>query len=203
MRRGIIIAVLGLLAATGLVGMWGCESLTPAQQQTVDVATAALTDAAKKAETVKATFDAYAVEYDTIKKRVDAGESIPAVMVSRYQQLAGLLAQTKTDVVEAVAKVTTAKDALTRALDAGVKWYSFLQPVLLILLGVAGGFFPAAAPALAVARTVIQAVGAVAAKDPAAGDVIKEAVLAQSRLNGTETVLDKIVQRVDPPKVAA
>jgi hypothetical protein len=73
---------------------------------------------------------------------------------------------------------------------------------MLILLGVAGGFFPGAAPAIAIAKTVIQAVGAVAAKDPAAGQVIKDAVLAQSRKDGTETSLDKLVQRVDPPKAA-
>lgn len=202
MRRGVIIGLLGLLAALGLVGVWGCQSLTPEQQQKVDVASAALSDAATKAETVKATFDAYAKEYDAIKTRVDAGEAIPAVLVSRYQQLAGLLAQTKTDVVEAVAKVTDAKAKLQEALDAGVKWYNFLQPVMLILLGVAGGFFPGAAPAIAIAKTVIQAVGAVAAKDPAAGQVIKDAVLAQSRKDGTETSLDKLVQRVDPPKAA-
>jgi hypothetical protein len=204
MRRGVVIGVLGLVAALGLVGVWGCQSLTPEQQQKVDAASTALTDAAKKAEAVKATFDAYAKEYDAIKTRVDAGESIPAVLVSRYQQLAGLLAQTKVDVVEAVEKVKTAKASLVEALDAGVKWYSFLQPVLLILLGVAGGYFPAAAPALGALRTVIQGVSVYAKANPAQGDVLKKAILAKSREPGVKNKLtvDGYVQRFDPKAAA-
>jgi hypothetical protein len=202
MRRSVVIAVMGVVAAAALVCNWACQSLTPEQQRTVDVATAALTDAAAKAEVIKKTFDAYVAEYNAIKARIDGGDSIPAAVVARYQQLVALISQTKNDVQDSVAKVTTAKDALAKALDAGVKWYNFLQPVLLILCGVATGFFPAAAPALAVAKTVIQAIGVVSAKDPAAGQVIKDAVLTQSRENGTEAAVDAAVQKHDPPKDA-
>lgn len=194
------IAVLVLVSLCGLV-VAGCVTYTPEQQALITKSNVALSDAAKTAEQVKATFDAYAAEYDGIKKRVDAGEAIPAILVSRYTQLAALIFQAKNDVQESVAKVTTAKVALKEAIDSGVPWYAAIPwaTILVGALSLAGGYFPAAASAFAIARTVIQAVGTVTAKDPAAGQVIKDAVLAQSRADGTETSLDKLVQRVDPP----
>jgi hypothetical protein len=199
MRRGVIIGLLGLVAALGLVGVWGCQSLTPEQQQKVDVANAALAEAAKQAEVVKTTFDGYVKEYDAIKSRIDAGESIPAVLVARYQQLFALISQSKTDVVESVAKVTDAKVKLKEAIDAGVKWYSFVSPILLILLGVAGGYFPAAAPAIAIAKTLIQGGAAFCAANPDKAQAYKDTVLDKSRDNKNETAVDNLVQKYDPP----
>jgi hypothetical protein len=191
-----------VLAAALCLGMTGCQDLTPEQQAKVDATTAAFDAAVKQVEAVKATVDAYVVEYTVIKTRIDAGEAIPATLVSRYTELAALIGKGAGDVKESVAKVQDAKKALEEAIGAGVKWYNAIPwgSIGAGILCLLTGYFPAAGPAIRAATAVIQGVSAFAAANPAAGQAAKDAILQASRDNGSEGTLDKLVQKVDPPK---
>jgi hypothetical protein len=179
----------------------GCAALTPEQKAKVDAATAALNDAVAQATAVKATFDAYVVEYKAIKAQVDAGASLPAALVARYAQLSDLIKQGAATVQTAVEKVQVAKKALEDAQGSGVPWYSWALPILSALLGLGAGYFPGAAPAIAAAQAIIKGVATVTAADPKAGQAVKDAVLDSSRALGVEAKVDAMVQKYDPPKV--
>lgn len=197
--RYIGIAVLGLV-------MMGCQSVTPEQKAKADAAKTAFNEAAKTAESVQAILAAHVQEYNAIKVRVDAGEAIPAVLVSRYVELSKLIAKDVVDVKDAVAKYDAAKKANDEAAAAGVAWYNRVDWLTIgkvaagIALGVASIYFPVAAPAIKAAQSGIMAVAAVNAKDPVAGQVMKDAVLDASRALGVEAKVDALVQKYDPPK---
>lgn len=133
----------GFIAA--LLVTFGCQvALTPEQQAVADKASVALMAAGAQVEVVQATLEKYLAEYKTIKAKIDAGESLPAVLVSRFAELQGLIKGGVADIQVSVAKVQEAKKALQAALDAGVKWYNsgLFLTLLGIIGGIAGTYFP-------------------------------------------------------------
>jgi hypothetical protein len=193
--------VLVLLGAV-LFLMVGCQTLTPEQQVKANAAQAAMTDATAQLAKIRGMVDGWIAEYNAIKARIDAGESIPAALVARYAELSKLISQGAADVQSAIAKVQTAKKAYDDAIAAGVAWYNNIpwSGIAGALLGIVGIYFPVVRPATMAAQAVIQGVAAVAAKDSAAGQLAKDAVLSSSRALGVETVVDNLVQKYDPPK---
>jgi len=192
----------GFIAA--LLVTFGCQvALTPEQQAVADKASAALLAAGAQVEVVQATLEKYIAEYKTIKAKIDAGESLPAVLVSRFAELQGLIKGGVADIQVSVAKVQEAKKALQAALDAGVKWYNsgLFLTLLGIIGGIAGTYFPVARPAIAAVQTMVQGVAEYNKVNPAGGGQIKKAILAKSRVLGTELSLDAMVQTYDPKKV--
>ena len=198
MRYLAFLAVLALFLV-------GCQEMTPEQRAKADAAKAAFNEAAATAEKAKAIMAAHVQEFNAIKIRVDAGESIPAVLVSRYAELSQLIAKDVIDVQDAVTKFNAAKKANDEAAAAGVAWYNRVdwwtvgKVAAGIAVGVASVYFPLAAPAAKAAQAGIVAVAAVNAKDPAAGQAIKDAVLEASRALGVEAKMDALVQKYDPP----
>lgn len=196
MKKGIIALI------TGVLVLLGCQvELTPEQQALVDKSNAALKAAADQVAVVQTTVDGYIAEYKTIKAKIDSGESIPAILASRFAELTALIKGGVADIQTSVAKVTDAKKALEEAMNAGVKWYNsqILINIVLLLCGAAGVYFPVAAPAIAAIKTVVQAVAVVNKVNPAAGALVKKAVLTQSREVGdNELSVDSYIQRYDP-----
>jgi len=184
-----------------LFGLIGCQSLTPEQQKAADKAQAEMLAATAVLNTIQTTVQGYIDEYTTIKAKIDAGESIPATVVSRFAQLTQLIAQSNTNVQDAIAKVQAAKKAYDEAIAAGVAWYNNIpwQGIGGALLSLLALYFPVLRPLATMAQVGVQATTAVASVDPDAGQKLKDAMLKASRDLGVETKFDALVQKYDPP----
>lgn len=213
-----------IFAAVALaLGLAGCQTMTPEQKAKSDAAKNAFAEAGLVVEKAQTQLDVFMAEYKLIKARLDAGESLPAVLVTRYAELQKLIAGATVDVREAVAKYDAAKKANEEAALAGVAWYNRIDWWTVgkvasgIAIGLAGLYFPALKPLAAAGQAVIQGVAGTApalaelgkdGKLPALSveqqaavmQIVKDSVLAKSRELGVEGKLDALVQQFDPPK---
>lgn len=192
----------------GLVLLVGCQDKTPEQKAKQDAAFAAQREAADKLAKVESVFNAHVKEYNEIKAMIDAGQDIPAVLVTKFDKLKGLITEDYALFKEAKASFDNAKKTYDEATAAGLAWYDKIdwwtvgKVAAGIAVGVAGVYFPVAAPAVRAAQACITAVSAVNAKDPSAGQLVKDAVLDASRALKVEAKVDALVQRFDPPAQA-
>lgn len=199
MRLAMFLALTSLLT-------FGCQTLTPEQKAKADMARAAFTDAGAVVASTKTQLELFLAEWRLIKGRIDAGESIPAVLAARFARLGELITGAITDYQAAVVRFEAAKKASEEAALAGVSWYNRVDWWTVgkfatgLAVGVASIWFPLTAPAMKAAQAVVLAVSAVNAKDQAAGQLVKDAVLASSRALGVEARVDALVQKFDPPK---
>lgn len=195
-----------ILAAAVLLA--GCQTMTPEQQAKAEKSQAAYNLAAETLAKSQKLLDDLVGEYKALQARLDAGESLPSALVTRYAELRALVTRAAANVGEAVKAYDVAKKANDEAAAAGVAWYNRLDWWTIgkvaagVLVGVAGVYFPVARPAAAAVQACVAGVAAVAKDDPGAGQLVKDAVLASSRALGVEAKLDGYVQKFDPPAEA-
>lgn len=184
-----------------LLALVGCKTMTPEQQAVADRAQAAYTAAGQRVEAIAGTIEAHIAEYDAIRARIAAGETLPEAIKARYAELAALLQADRTNYEGLKAALAEAKKARDAALAAGVPWYESIPWGLIgsVLVGAAGVYFPVARPAAMAAQAVIQGIANHSSTDSAGGATLKGTVLDSARAMGIEAYLDKLVQKYDPP----
>jgi len=200
MRRWLIVFLFGLCGA-GLIALPACSPLTPEQQAAQDQAQEDFKTAQKHVEILAEDLDDLVAEYRTIKKRIDAGESIPATLISRYTVLRDLIREKTQSVKAAMADFNVAKKSLKEAMDLGVPWWQvILGPIIGLATGVAGTYFPYLRPLLMAAQTMATGIGGFSRTNPTEGKRLKESIERLSTKAGPRvaTTVDRIAQKVDP-----